>query len=426
MPEWITNRPQEPDYYIGIGYAEKSDPNYARSARDKALADIASEISVTINNQFTHSLMEKAGIVKEEVESMVKSSTAAKLEGYEQVDKWEDSDGYWVYYRLSRKKYAALMRKKRDKAISQALDFYSKALEDTKQGLIGNALNRDIQALAAIGDYWGEPLETDFQGKHIIVFNELYSFLQNTFSSLNLIALDGKRNGIIGKGILKPLEVKATFATNNGTMPAKKVPLIFRFVRGSGELIPNVYTDDTGLASSNLTKITGFDKLQIINVAPDMEKLAGNRLTEVQYKFLKTLTLPETRFLISVKGPSVAVEVQEKHITESNSGVLYIEPKLKNALTQLGFEFTKDMAGADYLIEITAAARQGANVYNMFTAFVDVNIAVTDMKTGQQIYKNVLSNLKGIQLSYDKADIKAYEAAGKKVEKLVPEIFKQK
>jgi len=91
-PDWVNKRPIDNNSYIGIGVAEKDieTSEYIQKAKDRALREIASEITVTISSATLNQILEKAGVVKEEFESQIKSSTQAQLEGYELVDTWED------------------------------------------------------------------------------------------------------------------------------------------------------------------------------------------------------------------------------------------------------------------------------------------------------------------------------------------------
>jgi len=127
-PDWVNKRPIDNNSYIGIGVAEKDieTSEYIQKAKDRALREIASEITVTISSATLNQILEKAGVVKEEFESQIKSSTQAQLEGYELVDTWEDKNQYWVYYKLLKEKYARLRKEKIDKAIALSLDFYKK------------------------------------------------------------------------------------------------------------------------------------------------------------------------------------------------------------------------------------------------------------------------------------------------------------
>ena len=50
-PSWVQGRPTQAGYYIGIGSARKTTPDYQQAAKQSALADLASDISVSISSQ---------------------------------------------------------------------------------------------------------------------------------------------------------------------------------------------------------------------------------------------------------------------------------------------------------------------------------------------------------------------------------------
>ena len=53
-PEWVKEHPVSSNYYIGVGSISKNGQslNYREQAKKNALNDLASEISVTIDNYF--------------------------------------------------------------------------------------------------------------------------------------------------------------------------------------------------------------------------------------------------------------------------------------------------------------------------------------------------------------------------------------
>ena len=89
----------------------------------------------------------------------------------------------------------------------------------------------------------------------------------------------------------------------------------------------------------------------------------------------------------------------------------------------MGFSFTDDISKADVMITVKGVSRKGAEIYGQHTAFADLTLSVVDMNSGNEVYKNIIQNVKGIHLSYDKAGLKAFENLANEVgEKLVPEI----
>ncbi|HGY55642.1 MAG TPA: hypothetical protein ENK44_08080 [Caldithrix abyssi] len=422
-PNWIENRPVNDAYYIGIGYAQK-DPglgNYHQIARDNALKDLASEITVHISSSFIHTIAEQAGMIAEDVQSYVRSTTQANLEGYELVDKWEDDQEYWVYYRLSKAKYRSAKQQKLDKAASMGLDLFRKGKANEAEGKYANALIYYIQAFNPIQEYLGEPLQVEYDGSQIYLMNSIYSSIQDLLANLELQALQPNRKVKVGQALKKPLRVKAVY---NGSKPVSGLPLHFEFIRGKGSLIRQAITDRNGVGSSRVSKISATDRIQIIRVRPDLSSSLGSGASKLVQNIVNHFSVPTTKFVLDVSGLTAYLDVTERPI-EGAASVLYIEPKLKNALTGYGFAFTTNVAKADVMIKLNAAARKGAVMHDLYVAWVDMNLSIMDMSSGKEIYKNSFANIKGINLDYEKATVKAFENAAKKVEEVLPAVIAQ-
>ncbi|HPF93435.1 MAG TPA: LPP20 family lipoprotein, partial [Tenuifilaceae bacterium] len=97
-PDWVTNRPTSPMYYYGIGAARKSSDvsQYQQAARQNALADMANEISISISSNSVIHAFESNLNFREDFTSTIRAQTQQDLEGYEQVDSWDDENTYWV------------------------------------------------------------------------------------------------------------------------------------------------------------------------------------------------------------------------------------------------------------------------------------------------------------------------------------------
>ena len=76
------------------------------------------------------------------------------------------------------------------------------------------------------------------------------------------------------------------------------------------------------------------------------------------------------------------------------------------------------------MITINAETRQGSEIYGQYVSFADASISVTDMETGEEVYKMLFKIKKGIQLSFEKAGLKAYQLISKDIEdSIVDEIL---
>nr|MBC8410108.1 LPP20 family lipoprotein [Paracoccaceae bacterium] len=107
-PTWVKEHPVSADYYIGIGIADKSThpTNYIQIAQQNSLQNLASQIKVTIATQSVFIQMEREYGFEEEFKSDIQIKAQEHLEGYEQMGSHTESNSYWVYYRLSKTKYA--------------------------------------------------------------------------------------------------------------------------------------------------------------------------------------------------------------------------------------------------------------------------------------------------------------------------------
>ncbi len=420
-PNWVNKRPIDNNSYIGIGVAEKDTETseYVQKAKDRALNEIASEITVTISGATLNQILEKAGVVKEEFESQIQSSTQAQLEGYELVDTWEDKNQYWIYYMLSKDKYAQLRKEKIDKAISLSLDFYSKAEHNRTNNQITEALQFYLQALNPIEPYLSEPLETAYNGQNIYLLNTIHSSLQQILSTISIKPLQSEVAATIGKGLEEPILFKALYMQT----PIANLPLHYNFFKGEGELIEYDKTAVNGLASCRISNIFSPDKMQVIKAELAMDKLVTrDELNPIIREILKSLTIPSANVLLNVSGPQVFVESVELNFG-SPLDVNYIEPKLKEKLSENGYSFVEMKSDADYVMIIEAQSRKGSTIYNMCSAYVDVTISVMDMSTFEEIYKNTFSNVKGINTDMDKAGLAAFDNAAKQISAEIIEIM---
>ena len=186
-PEWISNRPNDPEYYVGIAPASKNNTSYQKIAKRNALDDLLSEIRVTIQSVSILNQIDKNGTFKEEFESIIKSSVADEIENLELVDSYEDDEQYWVYYRIAKDDYASQKQRNREGAKKLSLQFFEKAQDAEVAKNYVTAIDFYLQSLLALKAYWGENIEVDYQGKSIFLSIESYTQLQRLLDQINLV-----------------------------------------------------------------------------------------------------------------------------------------------------------------------------------------------------------------------------------------------
>jgi hypothetical protein len=95
-PEWVSARPVNSSYYIGIATCSKTaqPADYQAIAKKLALNDLATEISVKVEGQTFFNTMEVNKAFSESFSSNVTTSSSELLEDYEVAGIWEDKELY--------------------------------------------------------------------------------------------------------------------------------------------------------------------------------------------------------------------------------------------------------------------------------------------------------------------------------------------
>lgn len=426
-PDWVKQRPIDNNYYIGIGSARKvkGSNDHIQLAKDNALKNLASEIEIKISSEVVSSVIEKSGILEDELKAKIVSTTQAELEDYKLVATWEDKKYYWVYYRLARDTYKLNRMKKIEKAKALSLDLYEKARESREELDITNALTFYLQALRQLEPYMTEPLLTEFEGQEIYLSNQLYAELQELVTSLSLKAPSQKVEAKTGKPVK---DAKAVFSCNFTDQAivhqVQNMPLKFDFIKGGGELVKFGRTGPKGEpAKLTISKVTSTDKMQIVKAGVNIAALVEADSSSFLYSnIINSLPLPEANMILTITGITIYVEASETNLGKAET-IKHAEPLLKEELANLGYSFTDDMTRADIYIQLDASTSEGSFMYEMYSVFADANLSVTDMSNGEEIYKTSLSKVKGIDLDQIKAGRKALDKVGRQLaDEVVPKL----
>ena len=429
-PDWVKERPIENEYYIGIGSArkEKGSNDHIQLAKDDALKNLASEIEITISSEVVSSVIEKSGILEDELRARIVSTTQAELEDYKLVDTWEDKKTYWIYYRLARDTYKLNRMKKIEKATALSLDLYEKAKESRSEGDITKSMTFYLQALKPSESYLTEPLLVEYEGMEIYLSNQIYAELQELVTSLSINSPGFKIDAKVGKPLKdKNAYFSCSFNAVGSEIPVSNMPIKFEFLKGGGDLVKNGRTGSLGEPCKlTISKITSTEKMQIVKATINIDALVEADSNSFIYSnIINTLPLPDENMILVISGITIFVEANELNLGTEEK-IKHAEPLLKEKLAELGYSFTEDISSADIHIQLDASTTEGSFMYEMYSVFADANLSVTDMSSGQEIYKTSLSKVKGIDLDQIKAGRKALDKVGRDLaEEVVPELKKK-
>jgi len=428
-PKWVSEKPVNNEYYIGVGKSEKSNKNYLQTAKNNALADMISEISVTISTNSVLSQLEDHTGYKETYQAQIKLSAKDYIEEYELVDTWENKEEYWIYYRLSKAQYESKKRAILNHAKDLSKDFYEKAKEAEKVYNIHNALQYYVKAFEAIQEHVGEDLSVfTFEGR-IHLDNAIYQSIQDIFSRMRIIP--GEELFTV-KALSKdndPVYVKVKLKTELETQNISNVPILFSFPELDIKKTENVITSTRGIAECTMANMAPKGSTQTINAQLNTNVYFGDNETG---KLLKSLftekgNIPYGQIDIEVKELFAYLESQEFMLGSLNSENP-VTALFKEKLSKHFFSFTEDKEKADVIIKINSEIKEGTKIdkYNLYEAFLSANISVTKIHNHTEVYNESTTQIKGMKSgSYKKAARDAIEKAEKEIEnRIIPGIQK--
>lgn len=416
---WIDNRPISDKHYIGIASVSKQNHplDYAKVARSKALQEMSSEISVHIQAESVLQQFEKYKRFQEEYKNTVSVYSNEFLEGYEQVDIWENKTQYWVYYRVSKSEYERTRRKRIKKSIDAALELYKLAIAFEEEKDVYQALLASIRAIDELKEYLNEPLETNFKGKQIFVANEINSFIGKMVKETTIKTDSTYYRVTIGDPIhKKPMAFRVLYKKR----PVVGIPVAFEYSHDQPDNL-QVYTDDKGLVYNQIPKLSRYRKKEKLRARVDLKSIVREATPDpLLHEMLDRIWAKKRDILFIVSWPSVFISADQE--AENAAYNEYMAVAFKKMLQEEGFIFTKVPGNAAYIVSFKSTIREGSFSSGFYSSFADVSIDIIDNKSAL-VYQRVLKNVKGVQLTKKQAIEKAFEKAAAQMREEIADEF---
>ncbi|MCG8411507.1 MAG: LPP20 family lipoprotein [Bacteroidales bacterium] len=426
-PRWINKRPVHNNYYIGIGKANKSQTDYMQVAKNNALSDMISEISVNISSNSILHQVEENYEYKEKYEAYIQLSTKENIEKYEIVDSWSNKKEYWIYYRLSKKEYLRLKRERLNKAKDISKDFFEKARSYEKEFDINNALIFYIKAFDAIDKHLGEDLSVfTFDGR-VFLDNAIFQSIQDIFSRIQIIPAEETFKIFALKKENDPVVVKVKLKTKLETQNITNIPVLFSFQNSDIKKKEKVISSNNGEVLCGIANMACKGRTQTIRAELDIENYFGEDSDE---NILKSIiasrgTRPYGNINVEVKGLSAYIKSNEIVLgkkAERNS----VSDIFKEELSNNFFSFTDDIENADILIEINTEIKEGGKFkkHNLYTVFLNTSISIKNLEKDIVILTNEIQNMKGMRVgSFEQAIQDVLVKVQTKIEKtIIPKV----
>lgn len=415
-PAWLSTKPYLDGYYTGIGHSLKDGTNnYIQAAKKSALDDLVSEIKVQVSSTSVLSQLDVNKEFSERYEQIIQTTAADEIEEYETVDAWEDETNYWIYYRLSISRYRQIKEEQKRNAALLATDYFRKAAESERNGERLQALGFYFQALRAVEKYLAEPVRATVDGQDILLVNEIYAKIQTLLDKITVTVTPAEIsiNRRVGQD---SHSVTASAQFKDVKQAAPDLPLSAAFLKGAGVVFPDYKADGAGQAKILINKIDSRELEQTVGVKVNIDVLSGTSSSPVYSLIAKTLKVPSAQVVMKVQRPVVYLMADERSLGFDKNHD-QISNKLKNLLSNAGFEFSDNRKTADLVLDIQSDSEKGSVNGSIHITYLTSVIKVASAREEKLIYSTTLDRIKGYGLDFERSSQDAYNRGLETLEK---------
>ena len=377
VPVWVKQHPVNEFGYAGVGMAMMNEEGYINKAKERALADLASEINVQISSSSLLNTVDDNGMVKELYAETIRSTVQANIEKYRMVDSWQDGKEYWVYYELNRFDYEEYMEARRQKAIKDGFDFWYRGNSMMEQGDMVSGIDLLIKAWEVIQPVIHLELRCSYNGKTVNLGTEVYASLISIFNGVALTLDKEIINGQAFQGIETPVVVRVL---RNGR-PLNNISLQAKFLSGDGDLSLPTPTDVEGVSSFYIRNITSKQAQQEVRVSLLLDSF--KILTEGKYAvlFKKTIAMrPEATLTINLESKQLTAYIQNQR-----NELRTLANAIQSILTNNYFDVVETRGEADVVVTLDNNMKKGSvipgELYNMVEYFSTLSIRILNNRT---------------------------------------------
>lgn len=415
-PTWTQSKPIDPNYYHGIGISSKQSFNtnldFKQVAKNNALNDLASEISVKVN---ASSLLSQIEVNRQFSESFIANTTLTsteELEGYELVDTYENETNYFVFYRLSKEDHERRKALRRQRALSSAADFLTSAEEFRNRRDAYQTYLMYIKAMETIKGFWAEPLEYTLQGERIFFGNHLISRIISFLNEIQIQSAAQQVTAVRGKTMDEEFtEIFVTFYN----IRQRSIPLRLSY---SGGRIRNSAqkTNAAGSVFVDLGRINSTSPRERIIASINLESWTTEATQNQQIvSLINQIRLRPYTIDLIIQSPSFFIQSDEKVLGRSLSATILADV-LKVELAKDQFVTTQRLQDADFIVSISSDTEDAGPVNQLSSVNLSFRIQITDPKS-QVIYTRNVRNIRGMHTDIQAASRDAYNKASRLIQR---------
>ena len=394
-PEWAKKTPTSFSHYVGVGIVNKENPDFRASAMKLALENISNEISVNISSESVLYSLENNTSFQQEFEQQIRLNSDKYLEGYEQIDSYEDKNYYYVYYQLSKQKYAELKAKMLKSAIDKSMLFFNQAATLKKQHDYRSSIVNYIKSLEVLSEFLDQVIEKEIEGETKVLPLEIVRRIKEIENEIVITPSFEKETFVYGAFVSNDAVFVKVTDLNGAVLSS--FPMVFEHKAQFVKKI-NTTTNPKGIAEFALGKLKSDIQQQTVRVYPDIEEVINiatkNRIVR---ELISIRNSNEVVMKLNVRLPKVYFQIQGSESVE-------ISTALSNALILNKFQVTTNKSDADLVLELNINENSNSTVKNAFGLLVEIsgNINVVNA-SGSLVYTQNIPTQKGMQSTIEMA-----------------------
>lgn len=411
VPDWVNTQLSDPEYFIGIGSAPiyKKQNTHIERARKDALNELASEISVQLFSSNVLVTLVRDDKIKDEFNSLIRSRVSTELDGYELVATYADKKNYWVYYRLSKRKYHEQQQLKRQAAVQNAASYFKLAADAERNRDLKQALVNYARTVDAVKLYLNENIVASINNKDENLVVQSFARLNAILSSLK-IEPSHPEIQVISSGEINRDKLTFRLMDAEGKF-VSGFPLLAHYSERAIQPA-NVVTNEKGEAQFSIGKIRSLNKQETFRVMPDVNAILVESSADfVVRKAILDISINILSVPVHITKPSIRFVVKERNV-----GVDISDGMVGKTFTNLGKSggYASENNGEDYVCVVETDTKQQSFNNGIYTSLLTGTIVVTD-NSNRIRYIAEITPVKGMQLNPEKAGIEAYNEFVKQI-----------
>jgi hypothetical protein len=347
-PAWVTKRPVQPGFAVGIGCAESDDEPLSvvrNRALAAALAQIAAQLQVTVKTSLSLATLEDDDGLQRHFESTARSLSTVALQGIDIVATWCAEGRCWTFARLDISRQQTVQRQATNERQQRLRVLRARLLDPHATAVVALAAGAEATALA-----------TDSA--------EYERLWRQRLARITI-------EGIAREGA--PL---VEVVVRDGGQPAVGLPIRLRIDSGSGRIQPLSWTDNGGRARATLTRLQ-FPA----SVTACVDPAAGHGTRDLLPPRCVTMVIDQARRRARLQ------------LTTAPAVLPSIRSNLVTLFAAQGVDVVAATDSATLAIDLALTVGPGTSTGGICFTFIDIDLLITD--GGHPIHATTATRIRG-------------------------------